>query len=70
MYQEVKSTKATANYAKAHAEHYNPLYNAHRNDCTNFVSQCIEAGGFRMVRDPNNTSVGISKKQNIGTLMQ
>lgn len=35
-------------YAKDHAEKYNKDYNKYSKDCTNFVSQCLEAGGISM----------------------
>ncbi len=51
------SASAAAKYAKSHAKRYNPMFNAHSSDCTNFVSQCVEAGGIRMAR-PSSVSVG------------
>lgn len=53
------SASAAAKYAKSHATRYNPMFNAHSKDCTNFVSQCVEAGGIRMAR-PSSVSVGIT----------
>jgi hypothetical protein len=37
------------NYAKAHALSYNSAFKTFNNDCTNFVSQSLLAGGWQMV---------------------
>ena len=34
-----------ARYSDTHALRYNPEYRSYQNDCTNFISQCLEAGG-------------------------
>ena len=36
------------NYAHNHYLNYNKKYNRHPKDCTNFVSQCVHAGGKKM----------------------
>ena len=33
-------------YAKSYATNYNSAYNSYGNDCANFASQCLEAGGL------------------------
>ena len=50
---------ATA-YALKYAISYNSKYATHSKDCTNFVSQCLHAGGFAM-KKPSNPSTGITK---------
>ncbi|WRY49101.1 amidase domain-containing protein [Anaerostipes sp. PC18] len=35
-------------YALKWANSRNKKYKKHRNDCTNFVSQCVNAGGKKM----------------------
>lgn len=50
--------QAAANYAKAHYEtkNYNTNYNNYTGkggDCTNFISQCVKAGGKQMSYYPN-----------------
>ncbi|MFP3511809.1 amidase domain-containing protein [Peribacillus sp. SIMBA_075] len=40
---------AGRNYAKKYAHDYNPNYPEYSNDCTNFVSQILSAGGRRQV---------------------
>lgn len=37
---------AMADYAKRHWSSYNPNYRAYSNDCTNFISQAMRAGGW------------------------
>ncbi|ACX52193.1 hypothetical protein Adeg_1066 [Ammonifex degensii KC4] len=37
------------NYAYAYVFNYNPAYHKFSADCTNFVSQCLKAGGIPMV---------------------
>lgn len=39
---------AAVDYAKAHALSYNPAFKRFNNDCTNFVSQTLLAGGWQM----------------------
>jgi hypothetical protein len=44
--------KAAANYAMAHAKKFNLHYaNYAPNDCTNFVSQALQAGGMNFMRE-------------------
>ena len=52
-------SKAVA-YARKWAHSYNPLYNSHaiKGDCTNFVSQCVIAGGKSM-KKPSPVPIGI-----------
>ena len=45
-----------AAYARLHANDYNSTYPSYSADCTNFVSQCVYAGGIPMYG--SNTSVG------------
>jgi len=40
---------AASQYAQAHATNYNPSYCRFGNDCTNFASQSVFAGGWPMV---------------------
>ena len=40
---------AAVTYARQHALSSNPQYYRFRNDCTNFVSQCMYAGGWQMI---------------------
>lgn len=47
-------TKA-ANYAKNHATSYNSNYPSFSSDCTNFVSQCVHAGGISMDYIPTDS---------------
>ena len=35
-------------YARTWAESYNPIYDQYTKDCTNFISQCLVAGGIPM----------------------
>lgn len=46
-------------YAKKYYKNYNPSYPKYSNDCTNFVSQILNAGGKRMVVS-NSTSKLVS----------
>lgn len=41
--------QAAANYARQYALIYNPAYYRFNNDCTNFASQAMLAGGWQMV---------------------
>lgn len=43
------SGTAAANYAKKYALNYNSNYPSYNSDCTNFVSQCLYAGGISMI---------------------
>lgn len=55
------STNDAVAYAKAHAEStsYNtPTYKSYSADCTNFVSQCINAGGKSMTKPSNYKDLG------------
>lgn len=53
-------SKAVA-YAKKWATSQNPLYKNHYNvDCTNFVSQCVKAGGKSM-KKPSTIPTGINE---------
>ena len=45
--QEYSRSKA-AKYATEHATNYNPSFPKFSSDCTNFVSQCVNAGGIPM----------------------
>jgi hypothetical protein len=38
-------------YALEWANSFNPEYHTSDNDCTNFVSQCLYAGGYKMTED-------------------
>lgn len=40
-------------YARKWAKSTNPKFPRYGNDCTNFVSQCMLAGGWKMVGDKN-----------------
>lgn len=68
-YQEIQSQRpaviksgydvdAATSYAKKYATRFNPFYNAHSKDCTNFVSQCLYAGGISM-ESPRDIPLGI-----------
>lgn len=49
-----------ATYAKKHAKNYNPSYDKFDADCTNFVSQCVAAGGVpKKVFQRNKLSIHI-----------
>lgn len=41
--------KAMANYARTYAKSYNTAYRSFREDCTNFISQAMYAGGWTKV---------------------
>ncbi len=45
--------RAAIRYAEQWWDAYNPKYKKFEVDCTNFVSQCLHAGGARMVGYPN-----------------
>jgi hypothetical protein len=40
-------------YAERWGNNYNPAYQKFENDCTNFISQCLEAGGAPMIGYPS-----------------
>ena len=44
------SVKKTIKYANKYAPKHNPKYPVFREDCTNFVSQCVFAGGIKMTK--------------------
>jgi hypothetical protein len=46
-------------YALKYATSYNSNYATHSKDCTNFVSQCLHAGGFAM-KKPSSPAIGIT----------
>lgn len=58
-YNSSKSVK----YARKWANDRNPLYNSYLSDCTNFVSQCIYAGGEPMTK-PGNMPDGVKETTN------
>lgn len=37
-------------YARQYAKSFNPKYKSYDSDCTNFASQCLVAGGLKMVK--------------------
>ncbi|MCR5629629.1 amidase domain-containing protein [Eubacterium sp.] len=48
------SPTAATRYASRYATKYNnELYTSYSNDCTNYVSQCVRAGGIKIVRIPD-----------------
>ncbi|WP_226038582.1 amidase domain-containing protein [Aquibacillus saliphilus] len=47
---------AAVQYAERWWNDYNPGYKKFENDCTNYVSQCIHAGGATMRGAPNKTN--------------
>ena len=56
---------AAVNYALKHCKNYNSAYNRYPgNDCANFVSQCMHAGGFSMKncagKDNKGMIIGVS----------
>lgn len=40
---------AAVQYAKRHALSANPSFKRYGNDCTNFISQCMQAGGWSQI---------------------
>ena len=44
-----------AQYAERYWKDYNPAYQAFEDDCTNFISQCLHAGGVPMWGQPNRS---------------
>lgn len=51
---------SAASYARKYATNYNKNYDYYSSDCTNFVSQCIEAGG----KSHSVPASGVTKKKN------
>ncbi len=49
--------EAAVSYANRYWNSYNPLFRQFLDNCTNFVSQCLLAGGITMTRS-NNPAVG------------
>lgn len=47
-------------YARKWAKSRNSLYNSYSSDCTNFVSQCVKAGGKSMSK-PSTISTGVKQ---------
>lgn len=43
-----------SDYAKKHATNYNSSFPKFTSDCTNFVSQCVAAGGLKMKHIPSS----------------
>ena len=66
-----KTTRAASNYSPQKAADYgikwgksrNTNYASHMKDCTNFVSQCLVAGGLKM-KKPKSINEGITKTTN------
>ncbi len=58
LYASAYNGSSAANYAQEWAYSYNPQYPVppNREDCTNFVSQCIRAGGISYMWDGNPTT--------------
>ena len=49
--------KKASNYAKTYYHNYNRAfynYNDAGGDCTNFVSQCLQAGGYKQDKEGTN----------------
>jgi hypothetical protein len=44
-------------YANAYWQHYNPQFKRFNDDCTNFISQCLYAGGMP-IEDTGNRNTG------------
>ncbi|MCA1030715.1 amidase domain-containing protein [Bacillus timonensis] len=51
-------------YAERWWNSFNPKYKKFENDCTNFISQCLHAGGIPMVGYPSRTNGWWMKHQN------
>ncbi|KAA0547334.1 amidase domain-containing protein [Bacillus sp. BGMRC 2118] len=49
----VYDRRAAVRYAEQWWNDYNPKYKKFENDCTNFISQCLHAGGAPMTGYPN-----------------
>lgn len=58
MNQKGYSDSRAINYAIKWAKSRNSLYNSYSADCTNFVSQCVKAGGKSMYK-PSPTPTGV-----------
>lgn len=54
------SDSAAVAYARKWAKSRNSQYNSYSSDCTNFVSQCVEAGGKNMTK-PSTVPIGIKE---------
>lgn len=52
------SDSAAVKYARKYCESRNAQYNKYSSDCTNFVSQCVKAGGKNMTK-PSSIPTGI-----------
>ncbi|MCB6993889.1 amidase domain-containing protein [bacterium 210820-DFI.6.37] len=52
------SDSKAVNYAKKYGNSYNSQYNKYSADCTNFVSQCVKAGGKSMTK-PSTIPTGV-----------
>jgi hypothetical protein len=67
--QPKSQTRTTSNYSTSQAVAYarqwgnsrNPIYNSYLSDCTNFVSQCLVAGGIPMEKPTGSVPTGIYK---------
>lgn len=51
----VYDRRAAVRYAEQWWNDYNPKYKKFENDCTNFISQCLRAGGAPMTGYPNRS---------------
>lgn len=49
---EKYSSTDAINYAKKYAKNYNKNYPSYESDCTNYVSQCLVAGGMKVKKLP------------------
>ncbi|MDG5788790.1 amidase domain-containing protein [Evansella sp. AB-P1] len=47
---------AVVRYAERWWNDYNPQYHQFENDCTNYISQCLHAGGAPMIGQPNRSN--------------
>ncbi|WP_102028990.1 amidase domain-containing protein [Salirhabdus sp. Marseille-P4669] len=51
----VYDRRKAVQYAERWWNEYNPEYHHFEDDCTNFISQCLRAGGARMWGEPNRS---------------
>jgi hypothetical protein len=51
----VYDRRKAVQYAERWWNEYNPAYQKFENDCTNFISQCLRAGGAPMWGEPNRS---------------
>lgn len=51
----VYNRRDAVRYAERWWNGYNPSYNKFNDNCTNFISQCLRAGGAPMIGHPNRT---------------